>query len=217
MSVYSPPPWSVRGRAAQAPGAPDHEVCSLIVGTNADLIREVCALWVRDSDVIADLTYGEGAFWRWNPERPAFRFDIKTGTDSRHTPLPDRSVDVVVIDPPYRPAHGSAPRETRGEMFDRYGLGGVDTMTDVLALYADLLTEARRVLRAGGRVLVKCQDMAYQSRLHLVSYDVLTLIRGSGLDLLDQFVLGNTTRIRQRGTQRLARRSHSVLWVASTQ
>lgn len=214
--TYAPTNPVQRGGLCRAPGRPSSIVQSAIVGTNSDLLREVCALWTAPTDIIADVTYGKGVFWRWSKKLPHHRFDLADGVDARSLPLDNASCDVVVIDPPYRSTHGSVSTQERTDgMFGNFALGSesLDSMDDVLNLYGEMLVEARRVLRSDGRVFVKCQDMTYSSRLHLASLDVLERMNTAGFELLDQFILMNTTRIPARGTQKVARRSHSVLWV----
>lgn len=189
---------------------------SAVTGNNADLLAAVTRLWITPGDVVVDATYGRGAFWTKTPSLPTYAFDAKTGHDLRALPLPDASVDVLALDPPYRPTHGS--KSFGNVLADAYALGttNLDTINDVLALYRDGIQEAARVLRNGGRILVKTQDISYANRLHLVSLDVLRLLTDCGFALADQFVLTNSTRLGSTKwvRQERARRSHSVLWVA---
>ena len=192
---------------------------SAIVGTNADLMKNAAQLWIRPTDVILDSTYGRGAFWTKLPGMPTYAHDLITdGVDCRKLPEPDCSCDVVVIDPPYRPTHRSKGFELSGNsLASSYQLGShsLDTIMDVLDLYEGAIGEAERVLKRGGRVLVKCQDLSYDHRLHLVTLDVLRLMTKYYLHFADQFILVNTQRLTSPKweEQERARRSHSVLWV----
>lgn len=190
---------------------------SAIVGDNAALMENVARLWICETDTVVDVTFGRGVFWRRLAGLPHHAHDIaKDGVDCRDTPHRSGSVDVVAFDPPYRPTHGSRGFGENG-LAGAYQVGGesLDTINDVVALYAAGLAEAARILRTGGRVLVKCQDMSYANRLHLVTLDVLRALNECGFDLADQFVLVNGGNLRSpkwRQQQR-ARRTHSVLWV----
>jgi hypothetical protein len=192
-------------------------VLSAIQGDNSDLLLTVSKLWIRDTDIILDATFGRGAFWTKLPGKPSIQHDIAIDqVDCRHLPEPDSSVDVLVLDPPYRPTHGSQGFSSNG-LASAYQLGtqGLDTINDVLSLYSEALAEAARVVKPGGRVLVKCQDMSYGHRLHLVSLDVLRSMVESGFEFVDQFILLNQSRLTSSKwqVQERARRSHSVLWV----
>ena len=218
MGTYSlnREPVVARSSSRAAPGSSSSIVSSSVTGTNADLFAHVIPLWTTPDDVIMDVTYGHGVFWRKLDGLPHIHHDLRLdGVDCRALPEQDESVDVVVLDPPYRPTHGSKSPM----MVEQYGLGTeqLDSMNDVLALYGAAAREAWRVLRPGGRVLVKCQDSSYSSRLHLVTLDVLRELTESGFTLGDQFIYTNPTPLRLNPRvvrAKRARRGHSVLWVA---
>ena len=187
---------------------------SAICGNNAELMENVSRLWIKDDDVIADVTFGRGVFWRRLAE-PAHCHDLKSdGVNCCNLPHEDSSLDCVVLDPPYRPGHGSKGFGGNG-MAKAYQLGKLDTINDVINLYGDAIREAFRVLRAGGRIMVKCQDMSYANRLHLVSLDVLREITETGFEMADQFLLVSKPNLKSGAWKRQerARRSHSILWV----
>lgn len=187
---------------------------SAIYGTNAELMKNVANIWLKSDDIIADVTFGRGVFWK-KLRKPNFCHDIKIdGVDCRNLPHNSNSLDVVVIDPPYRPKHGSKGFAKNG-MHDAYQLGKLDSINDVLNLYRDSLFEAFRVLKSGGRVFVKCQDLSYANRLHLVSLDVLRFVLETGFHFADQFLLVNQPNLESSSwkKQQRARRSHSILWV----
>ena len=95
--------------------------------TNADLIAAATDLGYVHGRVL-DPTYGYGGMWTEDPVG-LLRFDLEpkvpgcVRADFRHLPLPDASVDSIVLDPPYRLA-GTATSAQRGGMDDRYGIGG---------------------------------------------------------------------------------------------
>lgn len=191
-------------------------VLSAIAGDNSDLIAEVAKLWIAPNDRVVDVTFGKGVFWNRLPSQKVEGSDLNSGVDCRALPYGDRSVDVLVFDPPYQPMHGK-PTRSFG-VGDSYNLAktALQTINDVLTLYQEGLTEAARVVRAEGRVLVKCQDLTYNHRLHLVHLDVIRHMANSGFDLADMFVLFNKSRMPQRTTrQERAHRAHSYLLVGS--
>lgn len=209
-------------------------VISGLKGSNQDLIAEASRLWISPDDIVLDMTWGVGAFWGTPPThtedgiliQPQIRHDRAIdGVDCRALPEASETIDVVVFDPPYRPNHGG---QSAG-LYDNYRLGesGLDSMNDVIDLYNSGIQEAFRVLKPGGRIFVKTQDMTYTSRLHLVTLDVLRSMLDAGFEFSDQFVLVNTSRRPHNSTattgagnerltvQRKARRAHSVLWIGT--
>jgi hypothetical protein len=193
---------------------------SLVVGTNADLMRSVAALYIEPDDVIVDATFGQGGFWRRLPDVAVVQHDLACdGVDLRSLPEADGSVDVLVLDPPYRLADGGA-RERR--FLDRFGI--VDAFTcdragrqAMVELYDDGIAEATRVLGPGGRLLVKCQDFVSSSILRPMVATVIGLLDKHGLAVVDLFVLASGAGPGGGGWRRQhrARRTHSYLVVAS--
>lgn len=189
-------------------------VLSTVAGTNAELMEQVARLWISPGDVVLDVTYGNGVFWRNLPDIKVLGTDLETGIDCRALPYDDASADVLVFDPPYQPLHGQ-PDRTFG-VGTSYGLAvaGLQTISDVMLLYSRGLGEAARVVRRGGRVLVKTQDLTYNHRLHLTHLDVLRRMVRAGFDLADMFVLLNRSRMPQpTRRQQRAHRAHSYLLV----
>lgn len=217
LSRYNPLDPVAFGSNAPCPNVGGTPVLSAVVGDNAALFTQVARLWIAPGDDVLDATYGRGAFWRNLPGLPTHRFDALTGHDLRALPVADASVDVFVLDPPYRPTHGSKTFTSNG-LAQAYQLGeeSLDTINDVLNLYRGGITEAWRTLRPGGRVMVKCQDLSFGHRLHMATLDVLRELIGMGFDMADQFILANASQLASPTwvEQERARRAHSVLWVA---
>ncbi len=199
-------------------------------GNNADLIAEVCRLYAPPGTVIADVTYGAGRFWRKQPAGvTVIGSDLYPGPeisftcDFRQLPYRAGAIDIVVLDPPYVHNAGVA----HSHRTDRYAAsssrynGHLTTAGlyngDILCLYRDGMTEARRVLRpAGGQLWVKCKDEVereVQRWSHIKIYEIALRLGFSARDL---FVLIPDGRQAQRWpgrTQRHARKNHSYLWI----
>jgi hypothetical protein len=191
-------------------------VLSAVKGDNADLFAEVAKLWITPDDMVADVTAGERVFWQKVPREitgQVYFSDLADDeTDCRELPYDSESLSVVVLDPPYQPIHDN---KWRGGTRGYYNLT-IDSMQEVLDLYEASVNEAARVLAPGGRLIVKCQDMSFNHRLHLAHLDVLKFMTKAGLDLADMFVLLNTARMPQPARavrQERARRAHSYFLV----
>ncbi len=118
-------------------------------GRNADLIQKVSELYFPPGAKIADVTYGNGWFWK-KVDLTKYEFypsDIKTGVDFRTTPYPDNSFDVVVFDPPY--THGGSESFVFSHKYNNAALNGVNHR-HVIGLYASGMKECCRILKPGG-------------------------------------------------------------------
>lgn len=143
--------------AGLIPGGPKH-----YSGRNHRLIAAAVFEHVRHGDVVADVTYGKGYFWRgvptwWfdlmpsdiDPRRPGVSY-----ADFTDLPYADASIDVVVFDPPYLVNAG--PGMFRGKY--RLDIAAGLSFEQVMTLYVSGIAEAYRVLKPGGLLWVKGLD-----------------------------------------------------------
>jgi SAM-dependent methyltransferase len=162
--------------------------------TNAALItRHVRPLWLREDDLVLDVTYGDGRWWDlWRPPR-LIGADLYKDTgdlvaDFRELPFRNRSVDVVAYDPPYIP-QGGRETSTLPEFMDRYGLETVPVNhTKLFTLFAEGMAEVARVLKRGGRALVKCMDFVEWREYHSGFVAMVNSASYHGLWLEDVFI-----------------------------
>lgn len=198
-------------------------VASVVRGNNAELLREASRLWFdASSDVVLDVTYGRGKWWSHVRPLHLVTHDKFTldGVDFRRLPEASCSVDVVAFDPPYV-SPGGRGTSTVGDFNDRYGLVDVPrTPLETQNMIGKGVRESHRVLRKGGRLLVKCSD--YVSSGKFFPGHQLTVLGAVevGFEQVDEFVhwtgTGPQPKTNLDGTPRRqvhSRRSHSFLCV----
>jgi tRNA G10 N-methylase Trm11 len=186
-----------------------------IIGKNEDLIPVVLNLYAKDDFKIADVTYGNGNFWKKvdTDKYDLYPSDLKSGIDFRHLPYVDETFDMVVIDPPYMHSSSTPIIETLDSTYRNNKRGGWGT-NFVYSLYKDGMTEAKRVLNKNGILLIKCQDQVESGKNnfdHIVIYNMAMELNFLAEDL---FVLTRIGQPMMRHSYQLhARKNHSYLWV----
>jgi len=154
-------------------GKPTNDlVFSACVGGNDDLFPRILGLYVAAGSKIADVTYGQGVFWRQVPQG-RYRLlptDIRDGVDCRELPYREGEIDCVVLDPPYMHTPGGTAHTDHAAFEHHYRNNATGNRTArkyheaVLSLYQAAGVEAYRVLRERGVRIVKCQDEVCSNR-----------------------------------------------------
>jgi hypothetical protein len=208
-------------------------VYSTYHGTNADLLAQVVRLYIADGDLVADVTYGKGVFWR-QCDLGRFRLVIsdllpalapaqselftpgplgRVAADLRALPYQSDCVDVVILDPPY--IHNPGQHVTDRRYNNARTTGGMYHADILRELYARGIQEAYRVLKPGGRLFVKGKDeieSGAQCWSHRELHDAAVRC---GFAAKDLFILhAQATTSPARWSRQLhARKNHSYLWV----
>jgi|GEM_PF-950991 len=191
--------------------------CSAVVGTNADLLPQILALYVKPKSRVVDVTYGRGVFWR---DVPAGTYDLLgsdliDGVDCRELPYEDTSVDCVVLDPPYK-RNGDGLGAADFGAYYRNHERGTSGHGSVLALYRAAAKEALRVLKRRGILITKCQDEYASGKQRWTHIELMGEFEKMGFRSEDLFVLvqHQTPMVNLNfKTQRHARKNHSFALV----
>jgi hypothetical protein len=168
----------------------------------------------------ADVTYGNGCFYK-HMTPPALKFDIDPQVDgvvsasSCHLPVADSSIGSLVFDPPFLTYVKDGRNHKDGATVITKRFGGYWSYDDLVTHYTESIAESYRVLRKKGKMVIKCQDIVHNHRLHCTHSKVIEWGEHFGFRLLDIFVLCAKHRMPspQKGTQRHARIHHSFFIV----
>ncbi len=227
-SGYNPRPQEERRTQGGTPTT--NVVGSTHIGSNDGIFPDILKLHVPEGSVIADITYGRGVFWK-NVHPDKYRVlatDLKLGTDWKELPYSDNSVDAVVFDPPYMEGFYRQNRDsmagsgTHSEFQKAYShREPSSSFADrkyhdaVLEAYLSALPEVKRILRASGQFIVKCQDEVSANRQKLTHVELIWAFEHHGFYCKDLFVVvrPNAPVISRLKRQEHARKSHSYFLI----
>jgi hypothetical protein len=190
-------------------------VYTCVQGKNADLIADVCRLYLPPGSKVADVTFGKGLFWgkfdlTTIDFHPSDKFACQESYDFAALPYKDREFDVVVLDPPY--AHDPGKMIVDAAYRNAESCRGRNH-DDIIELYRGGMLEAYRILKPGGYLWVKCQDEIDQSIQRWSHLEIALIAQGMQLYIRDLFVLMQTAKPAVQHRQQHARKNHSYLWV----
>lgn len=194
-------------------GAPTNDlVLSASLGTNDLVFPQVMSLYVPLGSTVADVTFGNGVFWRRIPESSykVLATDLRSGVDCRKLPYDSSSLDCIVFDPPYMHTPGGSAHVGH-QNFEAYYRNN-DSKSDkkyheaVLDLYFQGAREAWRVLREGGIYIVKCQDEVCANRQRLTHVEIINELATYGFIVEDLFVV---MRNGKPGVSNILRQAHA--------
>ena len=190
---------------------------------NAEMMRRIILLYGRPGMTIIDPMTGGGVFWKKvsTSDYDLHRTDISTGgPDARSLPWADESAHMVVLDPPYRYVEAkSISAGLRMAENDIYNLASLRDAPlkghdAVMALYRDAMTEAVRVLKRGGYLVIKAQDTITDGKQQWVHVDLMRHAQEIGAEVIDLAVVTPAQVPPTRWkTQRSLRKAHSYFIV----
>jgi len=166
----------------------------------------------------ADITYGNGSFYKNNYE-PKYKIDIDPQTSntqqasSDDLPFFDNTLESVVFDPPFL-TYIKAGRDTNMVMGKRFS--GYWRYDELQEHYSKTFIECNRVLKKKGYLILKCQDIVHNHKLHPTHIFATQWANEAGLKLKDLFVLAAKNRMpspNKNGKQKHARIFHSYFMV----
>ena len=201
---------------------------------NSEVFPQIMELHVPDGSVVADITFGRGVFWKNIPSSKykLIASDLKLGTSWENLCHQSDSIDALIFDPPYmeglyRSSKDALAGSGSHQSFqDAYSNGSLQSETParkyhdaVLDAYLSVLPEVKRVLKASGKFIVKCQDEVSANRQKLTHVELIWAYEKQGFYCKDLFVVTrrNAPVISRLIKQEHARKNHSYFLVFERQ
>jgi hypothetical protein len=211
-----------RKRKSPAGKATNDLVFSAYNSNNTEVFALILDLYVPSGSKIADVTYGQGAFWK-NVDRNKYEVypsDIKTGIDCRNLPYENETYDCIVLDPPYMHTPGGTAHVNHQNFENYYKNNSINNNEKkyheaVLDLYFKAAREACRVLKKKGIFIIKCQDEVCANKQRLTHVELINEFAKYGYTCEDLFVIvrNNKPGVSRILKQRHARKNHSYFLV----
>lgn len=186
--------------------------------SNGELLAGIAQLGYLDpgTDRVLDVTFGRGKWWTVvRPTHLDTHDKAIDGVDFRALPENDASYDVVAYDPPYVCARHTSDTGIIERFGERYGLiDSPGNRKELVELICDGMTEAARVVKPHGFVLMKCQPFQNGKRdfVHMPSI-AIAHAENIGLRLEDELVHARAPGPASTDVFHHARSAHSVMLV----
>lgn len=223
-----------RSRRKQSGRATSDVVLSAHVGDNSDVFPELMSIHVAEGSCVADLTFGKGVFWRNIPKEKyqLFPTDIKYGQCWSKVDYDTASMDAVIFDPPYmeglyrKNKSELAGSGTHSAFQDFYSDGSARDASKkrkyhdaVLEAYLSILPTIKKILKYGGKFIVKCQDEVSANRQKLTHVELIWAYEHAGFYCKDIFIVvrKNSPIVSRLVKQEHARKNHSYFLVFQRQ
>lgn len=166
-----------------------------------------------------DVTYGNGQFYKEIP-KPLYCFDIDPNLEntlcasSDDLPFEDGFLNSMMFDPPFL-TYIRNNREGNGNMVMSKRFAGYWKYDELESHYKGTIQEAGRVLSKKGIMVVKCQDIIHNHKMHCTHMNVINWAE-EWFRLKDLFILVANHRMpspNRAGSQKHARIFHSYFLV----
>lgn len=190
-----------------------HEMALSVSYSQQDILKWILVLYNNGNPIEVDLTYGKGNMWKGIPG-PRKRYDLAPQlpdvmmADCRKHPSRCSEIGSIMFDPPFLFGGGN-----NGIMNNTYGC--FPNRKEFEAFLNDSLQEISRILKSGGLLIFKCQDIISGKQNFFIHVLISTLAESHRLRPEDLFININTSALINWNIKRQhhARKLHSYFWV----
>ncbi len=181
-----------------------------------EIIKSIIKLHNKGQNFDLDPTYSKGVFWK-GLTPPELKFDLEpqvegvVQADCTALPLESNSIQSIMFDPPFVVRDVSKPHT--GIIANRFS--ALKTVPMLWDFYRKSLDEFHRILKKGGIVAFKCQDLVTSGKQWMSHYEIMKYAEAKGFHLKDLFILHreNVMFSPNMKIQKHARKTHSYYLV----
>lgn len=184
-----------------------------------EIIRDILYLHCNNQDIELDPTYSIGNFYKKGLPQPKYKFDIEPKiegvrkSDCRDLPLKDRSVNIIMFDPPFAMGGKTYKDSKPGSCITAKRFSTFKNWPELKAMYVGSLNEFYRILRGDGTLIFKCQDVVVGGKQYFTHSKIYEWAVSIGYYPKDLFILLSKVRILDGRKQQHARKYHCYFWV----
>ena len=167
---------------------------SVRMGRDPALLDDMLEFYAPDARRIVDVCCNARRMWKgskWGSRVTYYDRDAAMNPDTvcawDNLPDADKSVDVLVYDPPHMPVAAASPKSLAHYGTD-YGLHGSTKTDNVAELHPPMLKEAKRVLRPDGLIFAKIKDYIHNHRYQWNLEYFNAAVRAEGLTPCDLII-----------------------------
>lgn len=143
---------------------------SVVFGRDPEVLQAMLDFYAAPGAEIFDVTAGARRMWKGVKWDGPIRFlDIDPSTkpdvvgDFRQLPIREKSVDVLVFDPPHLPAAAASPKSLK-RFAKSEGLAFAPKENDISSYFVPFLKSAAYVLRQDGLIFAKLSDYVHNHK-----------------------------------------------------
>jgi len=199
----------------------ESKVIPSVSSNEQELLKNILKLYVPSFQIDCDPTYSIGRFYKQGIPQPIHKFDIVPQkadviqASAEHIPLPDKSCQTVMFDPPFI-TRGVSPfiESAVNDNPHAVRFGYFNSFETLKTMYFDSMCDIYRILKKDGILIVKCQDTISGGKNQFSHCWTMFAALKIGFSPIDLFILINPFRILgKHTTQRHARKYHCYFWV----
>lgn len=184
-----------------------------------EIIRDILYLHADNKPIDCDPTYSIGNFYKKGLSQPRYKFDkfpqvpgvIEASSDN--LPIDNEVLSVVIFDPPFVIGGELHEGIADGSSITAKRFTNFQSWPELKQMYSLSLKEFSRILKPGGIVIFKCQDVIVSAKQHLTHCWTMYEAIEYNFYPLDLFILLAKNRLNDGRKQQHARKFHSYYWV----